>query len=89
MKTPQGFEKWNPAWRGAFRKGWQAGFDGAPIGSCPYEDKRKDCGRLTWSRAFIAAWTDGWRAGDDERRAKAIDEFYTDRNNSGQAALAK
>ncbi|KAB2842162.1 MAG: hypothetical protein F9K47_09720 [Burkholderiales bacterium] len=33
---------------------------GQPIESCPYDDKRKPNGRLSWSRSFIAAWRDGW-----------------------------
>lgn len=64
---PRDFEKWNPALRGAFLKGWIAGRDGLPCRS-PYLDKRKEDGRLTWSRAFESAWVDGWRLGDEARR---------------------
>lgn len=60
MNLPDGFEKWNSALRGAFKKGIQSYLDGAPMGACPYEDKRKVDGRLSWSRSFIAAWHDGW-----------------------------
>lgn len=48
-------------WRGAFRKGYMARISGASLAACPYADKRNDFGRLTWSRAFQSAWTDGWR----------------------------
>ena len=86
MILPAGFEKWNPAMRGAYLKGAKAFTDGKSEADCPYEDKRKDCGRLTWSRAFIAAWWDGF---EDAKKHAAIDEYYQDRNNSGQAALSK
>lgn len=69
MLKPEGFEKWNPAMRGAYRKGYEAGAAGLGLDACPYQDKRKDCGRLTWSRAFQAVWRDGWGAG---RLHKAI-----------------
>ena len=51
----------NRAMAGAWRKGRAAAERGDPIESCPYVDRRKTCGRLTWSRAFITAWEDGWR----------------------------
>jgi ribosome modulation factor len=60
MSLPDGFEKWNPAMRGAFKKGMQAQKDGAQKEACPYKDKRKPDGRLSWSRSFMAAWRDGW-----------------------------
>lgn len=50
----------NKAFDGAIRKGAEAYRRGDPVSTCPYQDKRKDCGRLTWSRAFRAAWLDGW-----------------------------
>ena len=53
--------RWNKAMIGAFRKGMTAHQSGQPLESCPYQDKRKSDGRLSWSRAFIAAWRDGWR----------------------------
>lgn len=60
MNFPDGFDKWNPAMRGAFKKGVVAQQNGSPRSSCPYNDKRKSNGRLTWSRAFESAWRDGW-----------------------------
>lgn len=60
MNLPDGFEKWNPAMRGAFKKGVLTHQTGAPRTACPYDDKRKPDGRLSWSRSFIAAWRDGW-----------------------------
>lgn len=62
MIKPEGFEKWNPAWRGAYAKGWKAAEAGLTLADCPYQDKRKWDGRLTWSRAFQAAWRDGFEA---------------------------
>jgi hypothetical protein len=69
MPTPAGFENWNPALRGAYRKGCVAATAGEPLSACPYEDRRKASGRLTWSRAFISAWRDGWQ---DTHRAAAV-----------------
>ena len=53
--------RWNKALRGAFRRGAIAHRDGLPQSACPYGDKRKPDGRLSWSRSFISAWQDGWR----------------------------
>jgi len=65
MTTPPGFEIWNRAHQGAYRKGYAVGESGTPkkIASCPYGDKRKPSGRLSWSRSFIKAWWDGFEAG--------------------------
>jgi ribosome modulation factor len=84
MRTPDGFDKWNPAWRGAYRKGYEAAKAGLSITACPYQDKRKGDGRLTWSRAFQSAWRDGW---DAARQDDPLTAYYTDRNNSGQSPL--
>lgn len=65
LYTPAGFEKWNPALRGAYRKGQAARRDGRTFEACPYDDKRTPSGQLSWSRAFIRAWQDGWQ---DEHR---------------------
>lgn len=50
--------------RGAYLKGRRAFERGEPITACPYRDRRTWSGRLTWSRAFITAWKDGWRDGE-------------------------
>jgi ribosome modulation factor len=83
MKTPPRFELWNPALRGAYAKGYRAAEAGSLISSCPYEDKRKPSGRLTWSRSFIAAWRDGFAAGDDARKSQHITDYYA--NASGRS----
>lgn len=68
LKTPpNGFERWNPALRGAFTKGYLAFESGLSRDACPYQDKRKADGRLTWSRSFAAAWRDGWLHAEAER----------------------
>lgn len=54
------FSGWNRAMVGAFKKGANACLLGHPIDACPYDDRRKEDGRLTWSRAFRATWVDGW-----------------------------
>lgn len=64
---PSNFDRWNRAMRGAYMKGRRAFDAGQPETSCPYEDIRKPSGLLSWSRAFIRAWEDGWK--DAERDA--------------------
>jgi len=60
MNRPRGYFSWNPALRGAFAKGERAAAEGLTVADCPYADRRKRDGRLTWSRAFEAAWRDGF-----------------------------
>jgi len=60
MNFPAQYPQWNRAWQGAFKKGVKAHQGGLPLSACPYKDKRKPDGRLSWSRAFIAVWRDGW-----------------------------
>jgi len=60
MRRPRGYFGWNPALRGAFCKGERAAESGATLDDCPYRDKRKYDGRLTWSRAYQTAWRDGF-----------------------------
>jgi ribosome modulation factor len=67
LELPRNIESWNPAMRGAYKKGRNARLAGEPIEACPYKDKRKGDGRLSWSRAFISAWRDGWQ--DAEKTA--------------------
>ena len=52
---------------GAFKKGVRAHQAGEALAACPYDDKRKPNGRLSWSRAFITAWTDGWHWSESGR----------------------
>jgi ribosome modulation factor len=44
----------------AYNKGAKAYADGKDLSDCPYQDKRNDSGKLTWSRAFIRAWQLGY-----------------------------
>lgn len=60
VALPPGAERWNRAHRGAYLKGTRAALAGEPVTACPYEDRRKDSGSLSWSRSFIRAWEDGW-----------------------------
>lgn len=55
-----------PLWS-AWLKGLDAGLAGLPADSCPYKDKRKSDGRLTFSRAFRNAWRDGWTYATKDR----------------------
>ncbi len=64
---PSGFDNWNRSHRGAFLKGVKARHAGEPQDACPYEDHRKPSGLLSWSRAYIRAWHDGWRAASVKR----------------------
>jgi hypothetical protein len=52
----------NPALNGAWKKGRDAAKDGKPITANPYTDHRTVSGRLTWARAFVRAWNDGWHS---------------------------
>lgn len=64
MKLPPNFASWNPAMRGAYLKGAKAAEARRGYNACPYKDKRKPNGLLTWSRAFQNAWLNGY---DDYR----------------------
>lgn len=61
FRLPSDSYRWNKAILGTFKKGILSHQAGQPIEACPYGDKRKPDGRLSWSRSFIAAWRDGWR----------------------------
>lgn len=63
---------------GAYLKGVHARLAGEPLEACPYQDKRKDCGRLTWSRAFRTAWCDGWKYADLDREQALITVAYAE-----------
>lgn len=68
VKIPRLFEFWNPAMRGAYKKGIQAFIDGKNTDDCPYKDKRKASGGLSWSRAFLKTWHDGFEAAAKSRK---------------------
>ena len=61
IELPFDAYRWNKAHRGAFKRGMREHLAGVSFDACPYGDLRKDSGRLTWSRAFIAYWRGGWR----------------------------
>jgi len=65
---PSGFKALNPAMRGAFMKGRAAFCAGIPIHECPYGDKRKPGGQISWSRAFRRAWQEGWHHEQNEQQ---------------------
>lgn len=46
----------------AERKGREAAMAGLGEDACPYKDKRKEDGRLTFSRAWRNAWFAGYRS---------------------------
>lgn len=81
MKLPTNFQQWNRAMRGAYLKGYRAFEAGDPEASCPYEDKRKESGRLTWSRAFQSAWSDGYRDAKNEKKTKGFTAGKHERRN--------
>ena len=61
---PANITSWNRAHAGAYRKGVLARAAGMDLAQCPYEDRRKASGRISWSRSFITAWQDGWQDAD-------------------------
>jgi len=73
---PPNFMSWNRALRGAFLKGAAAFLSGELIGECPYQDKRKPSGRLSWSRSFQNAWRDGWQYAEKYRDDALITLAY-------------
>ena len=80
MKLPDNFDSWNPAMRGAYKKGASAAEAGLGLSSNPYQDTRKNDGRLTWSRAFQAAWRDGWN--DWKAQQDPIDQHIRDKRKA-------
>ena len=75
---PNNFGNWNRAMRGAFVKGIIAAQEGRSINDCPYQDKRKPSGKLSWSRAFIRAWEDGFQyATNDLLDAQVTMQYVT------------
>jgi len=76
ISFPRDFAKWNRAYRGAYMKGVHAALEGHAFSECPYVDIRKPSGKLSWSRAFIRAWQDGWQYADSDREsAKTTAQF--------------
>lgn len=59
LDRPRGFYSWNRSMRGAFERGERDAEAGKGLDACPYPDSRKADGRLTWSRAYRTAWTEG------------------------------
>lgn len=51
----------NPPLAAAYRKGWEAGRQGAAAAANPYADLRTGRGCVTFSRAFRRRWEDGRR----------------------------
>lgn len=47
-------------YRGAFEKGRAAALAGEPESACPYSDLRTAANRVSFSRAFIKAWHEGY-----------------------------
>lgn len=72
------------ALQAAYRKGFEAGVAGLASDTCPYSDRRKHDGRLTWSRAFRSAWFDGWAAGASARKSALITAYYSEKSRPGQ-----
>lgn len=59
-------DDWRGAFKGAFRKGWEAERCGKPIEDCPYEPKP---GPYAAAARFRDAWRDGWRKARKERES--------------------
>jgi len=63
---------WSP-FHTAKQKGREAAMAGLPRDTCPYLDHRTDRGTITWSRAFMRAWLEGYDQALAERLAAAGD----------------
>ncbi len=59
----------NKAIEGARVKGAKARLAGAAETSNPYGDARTHSGSVTFARAFLRAWADGWRTADADVKA--------------------
>jgi ribosome modulation factor len=57
----------SPQLRGAYWRGYRAGESGQSQASCPYADVLSSRGHVTFSRAYINAWTEGWKYGAARR----------------------
>lgn len=72
IPEPSSFSNWNRSLQGAYRKGAVAYLESKSLSNCPYEDKRKDDGRLSWSRSYITAWTDGYRDAEKHQVSQSV-----------------
>lgn len=81
-RLPQYFEHFNPAMKGAYRKGAVAATLGQTMQSCPYDDHRKPDGRLSWSRAFIRVWEQGHIDASAHMQANANNELLAKKNEA-------
>lgn len=70
--------------RCAFIKGAACSVTGGSMQDCPYADKRKPSGKLSWSRAFINAWRDGFNYGLRYREDALITLKYSKRLKKGK-----
>ena len=69
----------NKAFLAAMRKGYLAAFDGKPLNACPYFDHRTLNGSVTFSRAFIHAWEEGWHMAKADMARGDYDGWYEER----------
>lgn len=58
----------------AYQKGRKAAVAGLPRESYPYIDRRTAGGRVTFSRAFINAWLDGFDDAIEESKEEVSDD---------------
>ncbi len=45
----------------AYERGRRARAAGEPVSACPYRDRRRADGGITWARGWRIAWLRGWR----------------------------
>lgn len=78
---PNDSHLWNKSLLGAFKKGVLAYQEGKSLSDCPYKDKRKGDGRLSWSRSFINAWRDGFFWAEKKHNISLKRDKKNDSNN--------
>ncbi len=67
------------AYRGAWRKGYQAFLGAFPSTKNPYRDHRTLHGGVTFSRGFRKFWADGWACAEKDRDAGDYRGYNKDR----------
>lgn len=63
------------AFQSALRKGYEAFHAGEKKTACPYTDHRTWYGGVTFSRAFIKRWEEGWESASEGKTLEEALEF--------------
>lgn len=67
VRFPPEADQWTAVRTGAFKMGVLAQRIGAPIGACPFVDRRNPTLNVSWALPLIEAWHAGWQWGAEGR----------------------